>query len=427
MSRRTNEPFALAAEEPADADPVIDARTARRNLVALTAASFIGFTGFTLVMPFLPLYIAQLGVRDVATIALWTGVCLGVTPAVTALLAPAWGHIADRYGRKLLVVRSLVSFILLMSAMAFVRHPWHVLALRAIQGVFAGYGALCLAMAAESARPGRIAQSLGLVQTAQRLGPALGPVLGGAIAAVVGIRTTFFVTAGFYLIALVQMVVLYREPPPHRPDAGSGGRVTIRRVLSFENLLLLIVVIFGFQLVDRSLGPILPLFVAALGVQPGDVTFIAGIAFSVLACGAAAGHHLTASLLARSSGRHVIAGAAIVAALAAGTVQFVHDWRLLVACTAVFGLGVGVATTAAYTAAATAIPSASRGAGFGVLTSASLTAMALSPILSGFVAATSIRAVFVLDAVVLCVLALIVRQLMVEEHSRPASPPTEDA
>jgi MFS family permease len=186
-------------------------------------------------------------------------------------------------------------------------------------------------------------------------------------------------------------------------------------------------VIFGFQLVDRSLGPILPLFVAALGVKPGDVTFIAGIAFSVLACGAAAGHHLTASLLVRSSGRRVIAGAAIVAALSAGAVQFVHGWRLLVACTAMFGLGVGVATTAAYTAAATAIPSASRGAGFGVLTSASLAAMALSPILSGFVAATSIRAVFVLDAVVLCVLALIVRQLMVEEQSRPASPPTEDA
>jgi len=414
-------------DQPAEAVGVIDARTARLNLIALTAASFIGFTGFTLVMPFLPLYIAQLGVRDVATVALWTGLCLGVTPAVTALLAPAWGRIADRYGRKLLVVRSLISFILLMSAMAFVRHPWHVLALRAIQGVFAGYGALCLAMAADSARPGRIAQSIGLVQTAQRLGPALGPVLGGAIAAVVGIRTTFFVTASFYLIALVQMLVLYREPPPQHADAASGGRVTIRRVLSFENLLLLIVVIFGFQLVDRSLGPILPLFVAALGVRPGDVTFVAGIAFSVLACGAAAGHHLTASLLARSSGRHAIAGAAIVAALAAGAVQFVHDWRVLVACTAVFGLGVGVATTAAYTAAATAIPSASRGAGFGVLTSASLAAMALSPILSGFVAATSIRAVFVLDAVVLCVLALIVRQLMVEEQSAPASPPTEDA
>ena len=104
-------------------------------------ASFIGFTGFTLVMPFLPLYLQQLGVDDVGEIALWSGLSLGVTPAVTALLAPFWGRVADRFGRKIMVERSLVSFILLMAAMAFVTAPWHVFALRAVQGLFAGYGA----------------------------------------------------------------------------------------------------------------------------------------------------------------------------------------------------------------------------------------------------------------------------------------------
>src|SRR5213592_1638133 len=92
----------------------------RRNLFAVTAASFMGFTGFTLVMPFLPLFIRQLGVTDVGEIAMWTGVSLGVTPALTAMLAPAWGRLGDRYGRKLMVERSLVSFIVLFAAMAYV-------------------------------------------------------------------------------------------------------------------------------------------------------------------------------------------------------------------------------------------------------------------------------------------------------------------
>jgi hypothetical protein len=61
----------------------------RRNLFAVTAVSFIGFTGFTLVMPFLPLFIRQLGVSDVGEIALWAGVSLGVTPAVNALVSPS--------------------------------------------------------------------------------------------------------------------------------------------------------------------------------------------------------------------------------------------------------------------------------------------------------------------------------------------------
>ncbi|HMD37076.1 MAG TPA: MFS transporter, partial [Vicinamibacterales bacterium] len=112
----------------------------RRNVYAVTAASFLGYTGFTVVMPFLPLFIGELGVTDVGEIAAWTGVSLGITPGLTALLAPAWGRLGDRYGRKIMVERSLASFVILMAAMAMVTRAWHVLALRAVQGLFAGYG-----------------------------------------------------------------------------------------------------------------------------------------------------------------------------------------------------------------------------------------------------------------------------------------------
>ncbi len=144
----------------------------RRNLFAVTAATFIGFTGFTLVMPFLPLYFQQLGVTDVGEIALWSGLSLGVTPAITALMSPLWGRLADRVGRKIMIERSLVSFVIVMAAMAFVTEAWHVFALRAIQGLFAGYGALALTMAADAAPRDRMAFAIGTVQTAQRIGPA---------------------------------------------------------------------------------------------------------------------------------------------------------------------------------------------------------------------------------------------------------------
>ena len=105
----------------------------RRNVLAVTAATFVGFTGFTLVMPFLPLFIRQLGVSDVGEIALWTGAILGVTPALTAIMAPVWGRLSDRFGRKIMV-RSLASCSLVMAAIAFVSHPWQVFALRAVLG-----------------------------------------------------------------------------------------------------------------------------------------------------------------------------------------------------------------------------------------------------------------------------------------------------
>ena len=82
----------------------------KRNQAAITAAAFVGFAGFTLVMPFLPLYIRELGVTDVGDIAIWTGVTLGVSPAIAGLTGPLWGRVGDRFGNKLLVQRSLVSF-----------------------------------------------------------------------------------------------------------------------------------------------------------------------------------------------------------------------------------------------------------------------------------------------------------------------------
>ena len=133
----------------------------------------MGYTGFTLVMPFLPLFIGQLGVTDPGQIAMWTGVSLGITPAMTAILAPAWGRLGDRFGRKIMVERSLVSFVILFAAMAYVSRAWQVLAIRAVQGLFAGYGSLSVAMAAESAPRDRMPSAIGLVQTAQRIGPGL--------------------------------------------------------------------------------------------------------------------------------------------------------------------------------------------------------------------------------------------------------------
>jgi len=410
-----------------------DARTLalwRRNLAALVAAVFIGFTGFTLVMPFLPIYIQQMGETDLGAIAMWTGVSLGVTPAMTALFAPIWGRLADRFGRKVMVLRSLASFVILMAAMGFARAPWHLFALRLVQGFFAGYGALCLAMAAEGAPEGRMAQSIGVVQTAQRLGPALGPVIGGIVAAWVGLRATFLVTASFYLVAFVLVAVVYVEKAPSAGKAHAAlpsERVTFTNVLAFENFLLLMALIFGFQFVDRSLGPVLPLHLSSIGVPDSKVALASGVIFSALACAAALGHHLCATFLSRWGARRSLTRASMIAAAgAAGMALSVNVW-LFGATASIFGIGIGVAMTAAYTTAASAIPEAARAFGFGFLTSASLVGMAISPMVAGLLAHAGIRSVFLVDGAMLLIFGVAVRQVMEEPTGVAASPAMEDA
>jgi len=397
----------------------------QRNVYAVTAACFLGFAGFTLVMPFLPLFIAQLGVTDVGSIAIWTGVSLGITPALTAMLAPAWGRLGDRYGRKIMVERSMISFVVLMTAMAFVTRAWHVLAIRIVQGIFAGYGSLSVAMAAESAPRDRMPSAIGLVQTAQRLGPAVGPVIGGVLAGLVGLRRAFLVTALLYAIGLAVVWVMYDDHAVarrHEIDAeidimpgaakASTGPVTFRSVLAFRNFMLMMGVIFGLQFVDRSFGPILPLYVEQIGIAHARVPLVAGVLFSIMACSGALGHHLCGKLLQRFPTRLVIVGGAVVAGGGSILVAANQVW-LLCAAAVCLGLGIGAAMTASYTAAGSVIPARAHGTGFGVLTSASLIGMASSPFIAGLLGGTSIRAVFLLNVAVMAVVAVMVHRKMV--------------
>jgi MFS family permease len=163
-----------------------------------------------------------------------------------------------------------------------------------------------------------------------------------------------------------------------------------------------------------------------MGVAPGRVAFVSGVVFSALACSAAAGHHLCARLLRRWSARDVISGAALVSAGAVALFAVIGAAWALVLAAAVFGASVGVAMTAAYTAAAGVLPANARGAGFGFLSTASLAGVALSPVACGFLAATDIRIVFAADAVTLCVLAVLVRRVMIEQPRVTEAPVVAD-
>src|SRR5688572_16663264 len=258
-------------------------------------------------MPFLPLYIAELGTTDVGEITLWTGLILGATPTVTAISAPLWGRVGDKYGTKLLVIRSLTAFILTKAAMAFVTAPWQLFALRALLGVFAGYGALTMSMAAQSAPRDKMAQAIGTVQTGHRLGPAMGPVIGGVLAPLVGLRNAFLVAALFYAAAMVLVIFVYKEPLDVKAAKKvRGGWEVFSQLIRLPGFLLALFVIFGLQTVDRSFGPVLPLFVSQVGVDGARVPIVAGILFSLGAVSAAAGSQLAPRLLTKRTAKWVI-------------------------------------------------------------------------------------------------------------------------
>jgi MFS family permease len=222
------------------------------------------------------------------------------------------------------------------------------------------------------------------------------------------------VSACFYIIGFTLVLVLYRD------DRSSGGqrtdddaeRVTFGSVIAFEHFVLLMGVIFGVQVVDRSLGPILPLYLGTLGVPPERVALVAGLLFSTIAVTAAIGHHACGPLLRRRPARQVIATGALVAGLAVAVFLLFSPTAPLVVLAVFFGFAVGVTMTASYATAGGVLPASGRATGFGFLTSASLAAMALSPMTSGALAARSLVLVFVVDALLMAIVATVVWRTM---------------
>ena len=362
-------------------------------------------------MPFLPLYIAELGTTDIGEIALWTGLTLGATPTVTAISAPLWGRVGDKYGSKLLVIRSLVAFILTKAAMAFVTAPWQLFALRALLGVFAGYGALTISMAAQSAPKERMAYAIGTVQTGHRLGPAIGPVIGGLLAPIVGLRNSFLVAALFYVVAMLLIVVFYKDPPiATTADKARGGWDVFRQLIRQPGFLLALFVIFGLQTVDRSFGPVLPLFVSQVGVSDERIPLVAGVLFSVAALSAAIGSQLAPRLLKRRTARRVIVIGALTAAVALGAIVVAPSLAMLGVAIVIAGLAMGSSTTAIYSVAGGLLPPDAHATGFGIMTTASLMGLAVSPVAAGLIGSAGLRIVFIADVFLLLLLGLLVWQ-----------------
>jgi MFS family permease len=174
---------------------------------------------------------------------------------------------------------------------------------------------------------------------------------------------------------------------------------------------LFLIMIFSLQMVDRSFGPVLPLYLREIGTPLSRVPVVAGLVFTVAAGSAAFGNYMCTWLLQRAAPPQVVMAATALASLAALVFSLGPAPSLLVAAASVFGLGIGLAFTTIYTVAGQRVPDQSRGVAFGYLTTASLSGLALSPVVSGLLGSVSIRSVFMADAFGLAAVAWAVRRM----------------
>jgi DHA1 family multidrug resistance protein-like MFS transporter len=378
--------------------PRSEAESWQRNVWALALVVFTAFLGFQFFSPFLPLYVQELGVTDPAQVAVWSGVLFAVTPAVSALLGPLWGRLSDRVGRKLMLIRSLAGFVVIIAAMGLVTSVYQLFIARLLQGVFAGFSVMAMAVASVSCPRDKVPVAIGRVQSAQLLSVAVGPVAGGYVASHFGIRFAFFVTAGLCALALVGLIVLFKE---ERPGGTGEARqrpphLSLRELFRLPHLPLVLGLLLICQFIDRGLALLIPLKVADLsGVE--QIAAISGVIISVSAvCGT-----ISASAAGRLAQRWPTARLLLLGCVMGGVpcalMAWADTWVQLLVLRCLVGFALGGAVTLAYSLGGHLAPSETRGAAFGWLALGVQFGTALSPLATGGLAALSLPGAFVFD------------------------------
>ena len=282
-----------------------DARGGMRNVWIITASMTVLAICYTMIIPFLPIYLLELGVpKD--DVALWSGLVFGITFLIAGIMAPIWGKIADNKGKKRMALRAGFAIAVSYVLIGMVNNEYELLLGRAFVGFANGFYPAAMTMVSLSVDEKQVGRALGIFQTGLILGNVVGPFLGGAIESIVGMRPVFYVSGIAVFIATLAVLFFVKEPKLQsagdagkaqsaQPNKSTSLREDFKAVREQPVLVRLLWIFFFIQCAIMMLQPILSLYV---GDMQGTMEGAAIISGTILSIGGLAGS-LTTNLWVR--------------------------------------------------------------------------------------------------------------------------------
>ena len=375
----------------------------RRNMYVCLFGSFTNVTAMTLLLPFLPLYVEQLGITGHAAIVQWSGIAYGITFLGAGVMAPVWGKVADLYGRKLILMRACLAMAVCMSLIGVAQDIWQLVALRLLAGILGGYASGAVVLVATQTPREHSGWALGTLSTGVMAGTLLGPLIGGTLPGLIGLRQTFFLAGGVIFLAFLATVVLVHEDRRPRvagaPRVGGSAWAMIpdrRPVVAMLSTAMLL------MLANMSIEPIITVYVGQLMPAGGDVVFTSGLVMAASAIGSVLAAARLGRLADRIGHRRLIAGCMLACGITLIPQAFVtQSWQLIglrfLMGISLAGLLPAIAATIRHT-----VPQGAAGTILGYNTSAQYAGQVLGPLAGGFVGGhVGMRAVFIVTAAIM--------------------------
>ncbi|MBI4336411.1 MAG: MFS transporter [Chloroflexi bacterium] len=399
----------------------------RRVVWTAGALQAVVVIGFSFVFPFLSLFVQELGITEPRRAAFWGGLALGIPGLLMFLSSPVWGAIADRYGRKKVVVYTSVAAGAVLIVSGLVTNVYQLVALRALGGLVAGSMIANMGLVAAASPRSRVRYSMGVFQGMSYIGLTVGPMIGGFTAEAIGFRGNFFAAGG----TLVGSALLYQRLVPE-PALAPGGRSLqpanllreITGLAQVGGMVPLLLLLFLNQLAANLMTPVLPVHISAL--SGGENASLAGLAFSLLNLLGAAGAYSAAMTTQRLGLPKLMLIACLFIAVAYVGIALAGHVAIVLGLVALVGLASGIIITTNTALVAEVVPRDRQGTAYGLVQSASSLGFGAGPLMGGGVAtAVGLRGVFFLDALSYVALSAIAFRLAGITRQRGAPPPEE--
>ncbi|MFC4618755.1 MFS transporter [Camelliibacillus cellulosilyticus] len=251
----------------------------KRNLWLLWIGCFFTSSSYSMVVPFLPLFLLQIGVHHHTEV--WSGVLFSAAFLAGAVVSPIWGALSDKYGRKPMIIRAGFSLFFVYTLTAFVTNPYELLILRILQGLLSGFIPAAITLVSSNTPNNKVGYALAMMSTATASGNILGPLLGGGLAELLSNRLAFF-SAGVLVLLSTLLVVFWVTEKSFQPSVLRASVVDDMRQSARNRpfmIILFLTVSTTFSLM--TIEPVLPLYIVHLMHSNENTSLLTGIIFSL--------------------------------------------------------------------------------------------------------------------------------------------------
>ena len=380
----------------------------RKNLWVMAFGVMLSGSSYTMVIPFLPLYLLELGVSP-DHVNMWSGIVFSATFFIAALLAPYWGRCADRTGRRRMVLRAGFSLAIVYFLGAWVRTPAELLGVRILMGFANGFVPASMAIVTASVPEEKMGYSLGIMQTALLLGGILGPLAGGVLSHVFGMRLSFVIAAFAIFSATLAVWFLVKEPPRPQEICQASMLEDFKMAIGNRPLVSMLFLLFLVQVCTMMLQPLITLYIAELQGQTQGAGLTAGIVYSLAGIAGA----IAAPFWGRKGQERGFHNILVIAFLGAGMfitgqylVSDIYEFSVL---QFLFGLFIVGVFPAINTIAVSSSETGFQGRIFGLTTTANQFGSMMGPLLGGMISSwLGIRSVYLVTGSLLFTIGLVV-------------------